>query len=462
MAVVLRKFRNQQEIYRPENVPLIQDLQPLDARYQRITGEMTAEWDGKTVALAQLKPYLQNPDRAVRERAYRLMLAPYIEQREALADVFDEQYALHQRIAANAGFADFRDFMFREKNRFDYTPADCEAFHDAVAATVVPALAKRYERRRALLGVDTLRPWDTGADPLGRPALRPYEAIDELVTGTVRMLSRVNPVFGEYLATMQREGLLDLESRPGKAPGGYCTGLEYSKRPFIFMNASGTQDDVETLLHEGGHAIHAFETMDTLPLTFQRYPGEEMGEVGSMAMELLAAPYLEREQGGYYSPEDARRARTEHLEGVLSGIAWIAAIDAFQHWIYAGGEGHDRDARDAAWKRISARFDGGLDWSSAEAESLGRWYRQLHIFLVPFYYIEYGIAQLGALQVWRNSLSDQAQATAAYRRALALGNTRSLPELFEAAGATFAFDRATIGELVTLVETHLAEMDAQA
>jgi oligoendopeptidase F len=462
LAVVLRKFRNQKAIYRPENVPLIQELQPLDARYQRITGEMTAEWEGKTVALAQLKPYLQNPDRTVRERAFRLMLGPYIEQRDALADVFDEQYALRQRIAENAGFADFRDFMFQEKNRFDYTPADCEAFHDAVAETVVPALAKRYERRRGLLGVETLRPWDTGADPLGRPALKPYEQIDELVTGTEQMLGRVDPVFGAYLATMRQEGLLDLESRPGKAPGGYCTGFEFSKRPFIFMNASGTQDDVETMLHEGGHAIHAFETMERLPLTFQRYPGEEMAEVGSMAMELLAAPYLAREEGGFYSVEDAARARTEHLEGVLSALAWIAAIDAFQHWIYASGDGHDRDARDAAWQRIADRFDGGLDWSGAEAEGLARWYRQLHIFLVPFYYIEYGIAQLGALQVWRNSLRDQAGAIAAYRQALALGNTRSLPELYEAAGARFAFDRETIGELVEMIEATLAEMDAQA
>ncbi len=307
-----------------------------------------------------------------------------------------------------------------------------------------------------------LRPWDTGADPLGRPALRPYEQIDDLVSGTARMLGRVNPVFGEYLETMQREQLLDLESRPGKAPGGYCTGFEYSQRPFIFMNASGTQDDVETLLHEGGHAIHSFETFEHLPLVFQRYPGEEMAEVGSMAMELLAAPYLEASEGGFYSAEDARRARTEHLEGILSGLAWIAAVDAFQHWIYASGEGHDRDARDAAWNRIAARFDGGLDWTGVEAEGLGRWYRQLHIFLVPFYYIEYGIAQLGALQVWRNSLSDQKGAVEAYRTALALGNTRSLPELYAAAGASFSFDRATVGELAGMIETHLAEMGAQA
>lgn len=460
LAVTIRNFRNQLDIFRAENVPLHQALQPLDAEYQRITGTMTAEWEGETIPLSMLKPYTQDPDRSVRERAYRLGFEPYREQRAAIAAIFDKQLELRRQIAQNAGFADYRDYVFREKNRFDYTPADCETFHDAVAAKVVPALTRRHERRRQLLGVDSVRPWDLSADPLGRPGLKPYKAADELIAGTTSILNRVDPAFAGYLDTMNREGLLDLDSRPGKAPGGYCSSLDYRERPFIFMNGAGTQDDVETLFHEAGHCIHAFEAYASQPLTFQRYPGEEMAEVGSMAMELLAAPYYDKAEGGFYSTDDAKRARTDHLESVLEGIAWIATIDAFQHWIYTHPEGADADARDAEWRRVKARFEPSVDWSGIDDLLVARWYRQLHIFLVPFYYIEYGLAQLGALQVWRNSLRDQQGAISAYRSALALGNTRPLPELYTAAGAKFSFDHETIGELVEMVEEHLAALDA--
>jgi oligoendopeptidase F len=458
LKVMLKTLRNQQEIFRPENVAINQQLQRLDAKYEKITGGMTALWEGERIPLARLKPFFLVPDRATRKRAFRKGLAPYVRNRNKLAQIFDQQYALRQQMAANAGFENYRDFVFREKNRFDYTPADCLAFHDAVAETIVPVVTRLNDAKRSQLGVRTLRPWDTAADPFKRPGLAPYEATDELIAASTRMLGKVNPVFGDYLETMNREGLLDLESREGKAPGGYCTFYEYSGRPFIFMNASKTQDDVETLLHEGGHAIHTFEVMQNVPISFARYPGEEMAEVGSMAMELLAAPYLEKEQGGFYSPDDARRARREHLEGILSFFTWCATIDAFQHWIYTSGTGGDANARDAAWLEISGRFNAGVDWSGYERDSIARWYRQLHIWLVPFYYIEYGIAQLGALQVWRNSKTDQAAATEAYRKALALGNTRPLPELFATAGARFAFDAETIGELAQLIEDELATL----
>ena len=459
MEEVLRRFRNQRDVFRAENVPLQEALQGLNARYRKLTGGMTARWDGEDLPLPRLAPFLRDPDREVRERAYRLQAAPYIAAHEELTDLFDEQYRLRQEIARNAGLANYRAYVFREKDRFDYGPAECEAFQDAIAATVVPALADRYERRRRQLGVDTLRPWDTDPDPLGRPALCPYESIDELTERGEAIFARVDPALGDHFGTMRREGLLDLDSRKGKQPGGYCTGLPYRRRPFIFMNASGVAPDVRTLLHEGGHAFHGFEVA-AQPFIFQWEPGAEMSEVASMAMELLAAPYLAREDGGYYGADDARRARIEHLEGILALLPWVATVDAFQHWLYASGEGHDRGARDAAWLRIYGRFDAGLDWSGLEAERIARWYRQLHIFLYPFYYVEYGIAQLGALQVWRNSLRDRADAVARYRQALALGGTRPLPELFAAAGARFAFDAETVGEVVALVEQQLAALEA--
>ncbi|MCA1669078.1 MAG: M3 family metallopeptidase, partial [Thermomicrobia bacterium] len=268
--------------------------------------------------------------------------------------------------------------------------------------------------------------------------------MDTLIADAETIFQRLDPTLGGYFKLMADEHLLDLDSRKGKRPGGYCTGLPYRGRPFIFMNAVGVAGDVNTLLHEAGHAFHNIEAQ-AQPLIFQRHPGSEMAEVASMSMELLTAPYLTKEDGGYYSEADARRARIDHLEGILPRLAYIASVDAFQHWLYTSGEGHDCHARDAAWLRFRSRFEQGVDWSGLEAERVARWYRQLHIFLYPFYYIEYGIAQLGALQVWQNSLTDHAEALAAYRRALALGGTKPLPQLFEAAGARLAFDAETMG-----------------
>jgi oligoendopeptidase F len=454
----LRHFQNARDLFRAENVPLAAEVEGLNSEYQKITGAMTVEWDGEEQTVAQLAPFLLDPDRAVRERAFRLRAAPYIAARDELADLFGRQFALRERIARNAGFANFRDYAHRQFDRFDYTPVDCERFAAAVEETVVPAVARRLERRRRALGLDALRPWDTEPDPQGRPALRPYDGVADLIGRGAAIFEQVDPTLGGYFRTMAGEGLLDLDSRKGKAPGGYCTDFPRAGRPFIFMNAVGVAQDVTTLLHEAGHAFHVFES-HRQPLLVQRHPGAEMSEVASMAMELLAAPYLDRERGGFYAGDDARRARIEHLEHLLSLLAHIASVDTFQQWIYTSGEGADADARDAAWLRIRDRFERAIDWSGLEAERIARWYQQLHIFLIPFYYIEYGIAQLGALQVWRNSRRDPQGALSAYRRALALGATAPLPELFAAAGARLAFDPATMGELVGLVEEELAALE---
>jgi oligoendopeptidase F len=315
-------------------------------------------------------------------------------------------------------------------------------------------------RRKQRLGVDRLRPWDIGPDPEGREPIRPFSDVQELIGTSRRVLERVAPPFGQQFQTMIDERMLDLDVRKGKAPGGYCETLQYRGRPFIFMNSVGVLDDVSTLLHEAGHAFHAFESHHQ-PLIWQRHPGLEMCELASMSMELLAYPYLGRDQGGFFSREEFARARIDHLEDVLVTLTHVASVDAFQSWIYSSGQGHDAAARDAAWLRFRSRFERGIDWSELERERITRWYRQLHIFLYPFYYIEYGIAQIGALQVWRNSLQDQGRAVRRYREALALGNTQSLPELYRAAGVEFTFDADRIGELVALVESELARWHSQ-
>jgi oligoendopeptidase F len=460
LVVTLQRFRTASEIFREANVPIFSELEELGARYQRITGSMTVWWDGEELPLPRLQPFLKDPDRAVRERAFRALAGPYVRERAAMASLFDVMYARRQQIAANAGFANFRDYVFPAKYRFDYTPADCERLHQSVEAAVVPAVARALEHRRARLGLDELRPWDLQVDPYGggKPA-HPFASGAELAERAARAFVAVDPALGAHFRTMMDEQLLDLESRRNKAPGGYCDTLHFSGRPFIFMNAAGIPEDVMTLLHEAGHAFHAFEA-DRQPLIWQRHPGSEAAELASMSMELLAAPYLAR-PAGFYTASQAESAELEHLEDVLITLGHVASVDAFQSWIYTSGEGHDPDARDAAWVRIRRRFEIGVDWTGLETERIARWYRQLHIFLYPFYYIEYGIAQIGALQVWRNARRDQAEAVRRYRNALALGATRPLPELFRAAGVRLTFEPADLRELIEMVEGRMDDLRAR-
>ena len=456
----LRRFRTTLEIFREENVPLKAEESRLGAEYQKITGAMTARWEGDDLPLPRLKPFMLDPDRSVREKAWRLYRDPYIEQRETLAELFTKQHRVRQQIAHNAGFKNFRDFVHVEKHRFDYTPADCYAFHEAVEEKVVPAATRLLERRRKEMKLEVLRPWDVGVDPHGRPSLRPFETADEFIERGISVFERVDPVLGGYFKTMQKEGLLDLQSRKGKAPGGYMTELARRKRPLIFMNAAGVGTDLITLVHEAGHAFQGFEQFGNDLLFCQRWPGMEMAEVGSMAMELLSAPYWARAEGGYYSEEDYRRARIEHLEQIILFFPHCASVDAFQHWIYTDQDGEDANSRDDQWIALRQRFEKGVDYSGLRAEWIARWYQQVHFFEVPFYYIEYGIAQLGALQIWRNAGRDQAGAVAAYRRALGLGGTRPLPDLYKAAGIELGFDGKTIGELLNLVEEELDRLEA--
>ncbi len=458
LQTVLRRFRTAIEIFREENVPLVAEAEGLAARYQQITGSMTAAWDGDQVPLPRLSPFLKSPDRGIREGAWRAATAPYVAARDELATLFDRLVALRGTMASNAGFSDYRAYVFAAKCRFDYTPADCERLHDAIAESVGPALERAMVARRERLGLRVLRPWDMAVDPWRTDPPVPYRTVDEFQEGAARIFSAVDPALGGEFRTMMAEGLLDLESRTGKAPGGYCDTLHARGRPFVFMNAAGVPEDVTTLLHEAGHCFHAFSS-HALPFIWQRHPGAESAELASMSMELLAAPHLEAPTG-YYSKADAVSTRLEHLEDLLISLAHIASVDAFQSWIYTDPAGGDAGARDQAWLRLRERFEPGLDWSGLAEERVSRWYRQLHIFLYPFYYIEYGLAQIGALQVWRNARRDPAGAVRAYREFLALGATRPLPELYRAAGVELSFEKGMLSELVELVEEEMERLRA--
>ena len=452
-GVFERRMRADVELFREENVPLKTEEALLSQEYQTITGAMTVAFQGQERTMPEMGKFLLDPDRPLREAAWRAGARRRLADRDRLDDLFEKMLALRGRIAANAGCPNFGDYQFRAFHRFDYTPADCRRYHETVARHVVPLWRSILEERRGRMRVEALRPWDTAVDPEGRPPLKPFERPEDLVAKTAEVFRRTDPPLGEQFAMMGRLGLLDLASRKGKAPGGYQANLGEARKPFIFMNAVGTDDDVRTLLHEGGHAFHSLAAADE-PLVAYRQAPLEFCEVASMGMELLAEEHLDV----FYGAEDLKRSRRRHLEGVVWILPWVATIDAFQHWIYAH-PGHSRAERQAAWLETFDRFGGGvLDWTGLAEEKAAAWHRQLHIFEYPFYYMEYGIAQLGALQLWVRARRDGAAALADYRRALALGGSRPLPELFAAAGIRFDFSEATLGPLMRVVGEELQRL----
>lgn len=461
LGKIWRDLANDAALFREESIPLITQIAELSNDYDKVTGGMSAEWGGEAKNLSQLDALLQEKDQAVREQAWLTMHGLWLAARPRLNEIYADLLKLRHQVALNAGLPDYRAYAFQQYRRFDYTPEDCLTFHEAIATVVVPAAQRIYEKKRARLGVETLRPWDVLVDASSAPPLRPYQGQDALVQGSLDMFHRVDGELGRQFAAMAEEELLDLETRAGKAMGGYCSTLPLRKRPFIFMNGVGQHGDVQTMLHEAGHAFHVFETAH-LPLIWQAEPPMEFCEVASMSMELLAAPYLTKDQGGFYTAEEAARARIEHLEGIITFWPYMAVVDAFQHWVYTHPEEATSGANcDAAWDALWQRFMPGANWAGYEAMRETGWHRKLHIFEIPFYYVEYGIAQVGAVQVWRNSLVDQAAAVKNYRHALSLGSTVPLPQLFAAAGAEFRFDEPMLRELVALLEETIARLEGE-
>jgi oligoendopeptidase F len=456
--IPLRNLRAQAALYRESNLPLLAEDKKLSMDYDRIVGAQTVIWEGRELTIPQLYPVLQETDREKRARAWRLAAERQLADRQAINELWGRMLRLRARIAQNADLPDYRAYRWSELLRFDYTKQDCHRFHLAIEQVVVPAATALYEKRRQRLGLKSLRPWDLDVDPYSRPPQRPYQTIEELESKASAIFHQVDPQLGEYFASMRREKLLDLDNRKGKAPGGYCTAYEAAGVPFIFMNAVGLHDDVQTLLHEGGHAFHVWECRH---LAHQQMEVPlEFCEVASMGMELLAAPYLTADKGGFYISQEAARARIETLEFNLRFWPYMAVVDAFQHWVYDEPmQASDPANCDAKWAELWERFMVGVDWSGLEEEKITGWLRKQHIHTDPMYYVEYGLAQLGAAQVWRNALSDQAGSVAAYRRALSLGGTVTVPEMYAAAGAKFAFDAETLGQAVDLMMKTIAELE---
>jgi oligoendopeptidase F len=447
-----RDVKNHVELFRPENVPLETEEAKLCQQYQKLSGALTVNFRGEEKTLVQMARYLEEPDRALRQEAWELVAKRRLQEADKFDDIFERQIKLRQQIAKNAGFENYRDYAFRRLGRFDYTPDDCSKFHDAVAKEVMPVVRELQAQRGKQLKLEKLRPWDLAVDPLNRPPLKPFAQVGEMVSRTQKIFDRLDGGLAGGFRQMDDLKLLDLDNRKGKAPGGYQSTLSESRLPFIFMNAVGLQRDVETILHEAGHAFHALATRDEDLYAYRGAP-IEFCEVASMSMELLGNEFIEE----FYSAADSKRARRVHLEGIVGVFPWIATVDAFQHWIYTHPD-HTRDARRQAWLELMDRFGGGVDWSGFEMVRANLWHRQLHIFLHPFYYIEYGIAQLGALQVWANSKRDKVKALDDYKKSLALGGSRPLPELFQAAGCRFEFSAKTIQPLAKMMREELAKL----
>ena len=450
----LRSVRKNIDLFREENIPLQAEMSVLQQQYGSIAGKMTIEHDGREFTLQQASKFLENPDRAIRETVYLKINERRLTDKAPLHDLFGKLVALRHRIATNAGFSNYRDYKFAEMGRFDYKPEDCFQFHQAVEEHVIPLVDKIYARHAKKLGISPLRPWDTEAEPAGVEPLRPFSDGKELLDKTVACFDKLDPFFAGCLRKMEELGHLDLDSRKGKAPGGYNMPLMESGAPFIFMNAASQMSDVTTMVHEGGHAVHSFLAHGLELCAFKEYP-TEMAEVASMAMELFSMDHWEP---FFDNENDLKRAKRHQLERVITIFPWIATIDSFQHWVYENPT-HTQEERTAAWMRIIKRFSiPSLDTSGLEKYREISWQRQLHLFEVPFYYIEYGIAQLGAIGMWKQYRENPAQALKNYTNALALGGTKTLPELYAAAGLPFDFSPATIKSLMEMVEKELDQL----
>ncbi|MFM6954692.1 MAG: M3 family oligoendopeptidase [Sphingobacteriaceae bacterium] len=450
-AILIRGTRKALELFREENIPLQTTIQVEQQKYQGITGAMSVTLEGQEYTLEQATTFLKDTDRELRKNAWQAITNRRLVEKDTLNNLFNTLRTLRHQVAQNANFNNFRDYMFAALGRFDYTPEDCFQFHEAIEKTVVPVLAKHADGRKKALALPSLQPWDMEVDTSGKPALKPFKDGTELIEKSIACFGKLDPFLGDRLRAMKANGLFDVESRKGKAPGGYNYPLAETGAPFIFMNSAGSFRDLTTMVHEGGHAIHTFVTADLELNDFKHCPSE-VAELASMSMELISMDHWDE---FFTNPEELNRAKQEQLKDVLKTLPWVAVVDQFQHWIYTHPE-HITEERSAAWKNIFEKFGANfIDWTEHQEAELNLWQKQLHIFEVPFYYIEYGMAQLGAIAVWKNYKENPKKGLEQYLNALKLGYTKTIREIYETAGIKFDFSASYIQELVSFVQHEL-------
>jgi len=450
----LRSVKKNIELFREENIQPQSELAVMQQQYGVICGKMMIEVNGEEYTLQQAAKFLESHDRNLREEVYRKINERRLQDKDALNDLYTQLIQKRHQVAINAGFENYRDYRFKELGRFDYTKEDCYKFHEAVRQHVLPLVNKIYQKKKKKLKFDDLRPWDVEAEPEGTKQLTPFTTSEELINKSIECFKQLRPFFGECLQQMNAMKHLDLESRKGKAPGGYNCPLAESGAPFIFMNAAGQMHDVTTMVHEGGHAVQSFLTHSLELNAFKEYP-MEIAEVASMAMELFS---MEHWEVFFDNKEDLQRAKEHQLERTITIFPWIAIIDKFQHWVYENPN-HSVDVRNNKWMEILKKFsDNVIDYSGLEKYRENAWQQQLHLFEVPFYYIEYGIAQLGAIGIWMQFKKNKQQAIDNYMNALSLGGTKTLPQLYEAAGLKFDFSPENIKTLMDFVAEEMEKI----
>lgn len=452
--IYLRGVKKSIEIFREDNIPLYTEMEEKQQEYGAISAKMSIEVDGETITMQKAAQFLKDTNREKREEVYHKISERRLEDKEKLDVLFDELIALRQEIAKNAGYRNYRDYMFAALGRFDYTATDCYSFHTAIEQEIVPIITSFEEKRKEKLGLENYKAWDTSVDANGKESLKPFEGGDILTDKSIECFNRLNPYFGECLSTMKEMKHLDLESKNGKAPGGFMYPLYEIGVPFIYMNAVGSQRDVVTMVHEVGHAVHSFLSRNLSMTEFKSTPSE-VAELASMSMELLSMKHWDV---FYDNEEDLKRAKREQLEKALEGLPWIAAIDKFQHWIYTTD--HTAEQRREQWMEISSELGNQVvNWEGQEDSLANQWQKQLHLYEVPFYYIEYGMAQLGAIAMWREYIINGEVALDNYTKALKLGYTKSIGEIYETAGIQFDFSVNYVKELSEFIKTQLSEID---
>lgn len=452
--IFLRGIKNSIEIFREKNIPLNTELQTESQKFGSISAAMQVTIEDKELTMQQAAKLLKDNNRQKREEVYHKMAKRRLQDKSALNNLYDKLIGLRTKVAKNADFDNYRDYMFKAMGRFDYSVKDCENFHQAIAQEIVPITNHFDRERKIIMKLDQLKPWDTSVDPLGLEPLKPFETASELVNKTVECFNRLDPYFGECIAIMNKMGHLDLESKKGKAPGGFNYPLYEIGVPFIYMNSVGTVRDLVTMVHEGGHAIHSFLSKDLELTDFKSCPSE-VAELASMSMELLS---MEHWDIFFKNKADLKRARKEQLQQVLETLPWVATIDKFQHWVYTKPR-HKNEERYAYWQELMKEFGSNvIDWGGNEDSFKNLWQKQLHLFEVPFYYIEYGMAQLGAIAVWRNYKKNGQKAIDQYKEALSLGYTKSIGEIYETAGIKFDFSPVYVKELASFIQTELEKV----